>query len=135
MPLTPNIPAKTKIELKKSSTSTGPMSAAEMMFNDPVKINYISIENIATLIVLYPSVIHPGGTYTTYPIINVKRVYCTPSPPSSIILPIGVPHFNLLARYPSIISNHENHYIEKAPKKNNHLGSSAPLEYEFPPYI
>ena len=95
--LTPNTPAKTNIELKKSSTSTGPKSAADMMLRDPVKMNCISIENIATLIVLYPRVYHPGGIYTTQPIINVKKVYWTPSPPSSMILPIGVPHFNLFA--------------------------------------
>ena len=104
------------------------MSAAEMILSDPVSMNYISIEYIATLIVLYPSVYHPGGIYTTQPIIKVKKVYYTPSPPSSIILPMGVPHLSLLALYPSIISNHENHWIANAAKKKSHLGNSLPSE-------
>ena len=64
----------------------------------------------------------PGGMPITQPIMPAKHVYWTPSPASSITLPIGDPQDNLLALYPSIISNQENHCPANAAKAKHHKG-------------
>ena len=109
-PSTPKMAERRYTVAITTSISTGPNPSSPAVIESfPVNMNYISIEYIGQLMSAKLRQSHPGSTLMTYPIIAAMSAYWTPSPASSTMRPIGVPHLSLRALWPSIMSNHENH--------------------------